>query len=305
MSPGAARLVDGPPRGGPFHVAEGRHDHGFGTVMMGITHATSGAAAWVALTSTMPVLTLGAHPLDPTGVLAGAAVCAGAALLPDADHRSATIAQSVPVLGRLATSVVGELTGGHRHGAHSALAVMVVAVASWALSLVVLPAETLGIGSVGTALGAEQIALGAGAGTAALTAFGLRARDFVASWPLAWFCGLLLGTFIALLAPQQAAWFPLAVTAGFAVHLLGDLLTVGGLPGLLWPWVPRPPRSLRPVPVLRLLWLPNGYIALPLLGRTGSTRETLFGMLLALYAFAGSGWECLVLLGVEPALGAG
>jgi len=39
--------------------------------MMGITHATSGAAAWIAITSTMPALSLGAYPLDPVGVLVG------------------------------------------------------------------------------------------------------------------------------------------------------------------------------------------------------------------------------------------
>ena len=42
--------------------------------MMGITHATSGAAAWIAITGAMPIVTLGSYPLDPVGVLAGAAV---------------------------------------------------------------------------------------------------------------------------------------------------------------------------------------------------------------------------------------
>ncbi|QEO15653.1 metal-dependent hydrolase [Agromyces intestinalis] len=271
--------------------------------MMGITHATSGAAAWVAVTSAMPVATLGIYPLDPTGVLAGAAVCAGAALLPDADHRSATIARAVPILGRLATDAIGELTGGHRHGAHSALAVAVVAAAAWALSLVTLPADVLAPHTVSAeAVGTGTLAAGAGIGTAALTAFGLRARRFVVSWPLAWFVGAALGAFIAIAAPEQAAWFPLAVTVGFTVHLAGDLLTVGGLPGLLWPWVPRPPRSIRPVPVLRQLWLPNGYVALPLLGRTGSMREAGLGAVLALYSFAGFGYETMRLFGVDIAL---
>lgn len=267
--------------------------------MMGITHATSGAAAWVALTSSLPVLSLGAHPLDPVGVLAGAAVCAGAALLPDADHRSATVARAVPVLGRLTTTVIGELTGGHRKGAHSALAVLLVGLAAWALSLLVLPVELLGPHAVG-AEAAGALAIGAGIGTAALTAFGLRARRFVVSWPLAWFAGALLGAFVAVAAPEHAAWFPLAVALGFAVHLLGDLLTVGGLPGLLWPWVPKPPRALRPVPVLRRLWLPNGYVALPLLGRTGSKRETALCAVLALYSFAGFGYEALQYIGALP-----
>ncbi|MCD2442569.1 metal-dependent hydrolase [Agromyces sp. SYSU K20354] len=256
--------------------------------MMGFTHATSGAAAWIAVTGALPIVTSGAYPLDPVGVLAGAAVCAGAALLPDADHHSATIAQSVPVLGRVVTGVVGELSGGHRHGAHSPVAVLLVAVGAWGLTLLTVPSEPAG-----------TIAIGAGIGTAALTAFGLKARGFARNWFAAWVLGALLGAFIVVFAPEQVAWFPLAVTIGFVAHLAGDLLTTGGLPGLLWPWVPRPPEVLRPMPVLNRLWLPNGYVALPLLGDTGSFRETMLGAALALYCFAGFAYEGLLLVGVD------
>ncbi len=188
--------------------------------MMGVTHATSGAAAWVAITGTMPILTLGAYPLDPVGVLAGAAVCAGAALLPDADHHSATIAHSVPVLGRVVAGTVGVLSGGHRQGAHSVVAVAVVAAAAWALTLVTLAVEEFG-----------TIAVGAGVGTAVLTCFGLKARDFVRTWAAAWALGAVLGACIVVFAPEQVAWFPLAVTIGFVAHLAGDFLTTGGVPG--------------------------------------------------------------------------
>jgi LexA-binding, inner membrane-associated putative hydrolase len=261
--------------------------------MMGITHATSGAAAWIAITGTIPAITLGAYPLDPVGVLAGAAVCAGAALLPDADHHSATIAHSVPVLGRVVTGTVGVLSGGHRQGAHSGIAVAVVAAAAWALTLVTLATEELG-----------TIAVGAGVGTAMLTCFGLKARDFVRTWTAAWALGAVLGLFIAVVAPEPIAWFPLAVTIGFVAHLVGDFLTTGGLPGLFWPWVPKPPEPLRPVPVLNRLWLPNGYVALPLLGDTGSIRETMLGAMLGLYCFVGFANEGLRLMGLD-ALAAG
>lgn len=256
--------------------------------MMGITHATSGAAAWIAITGTIPIVTLGAYPLDPVGVLAGAAVCAGAALLPDADHHSATIAHSVPVLGRVVTGTVGVLSGGHRQGAHSGIAVALVAAAAWALTLVTVAVEELG-----------TVAVGAGIGTAMLTCFGLKARDFVRTWTAAWGLGAALGLFIAVFAPEQVAWFPLAVTIGFVAHLAGDFLTTGGLPGLLWPWVPRPPEPLRPVPVLNRLWLPNGYVALPLLGDTGSLRETMLGTVLWLYCFAGFAYETLRHAGLD------
>ncbi|MFD4420922.1 metal-dependent hydrolase [Agromyces sp. NPDC058484] len=256
--------------------------------MMGITHATSGAAAWIAITGTMPMITLGAYPLDPVGVLAGAAVCAGAALLPDADHHSATIAHSVPVLGRVVTGTVGVLSGGHRQGAHSGVAVAIVAAAAWALTMVTFPVEEFG-----------TVPVGGGLGAAALTCFGLKAREFVRTWTAAWVLGAVLAVFIVLFAPEQVAWFPLAVTLGFVVHLAGDFLTTGGLPGLFWPWVPRPPERLRPVPVLNRLWLPNGYVALPLLGDTGSIRETMLGAVLGVYCFAGFASESLRLVGVD------
>lgn len=256
--------------------------------MMGITHATSGAAAWIAITGTIPIVTLGAYPLDPVGVLAGAAVCAGAALLPDADHHSATIAHSVPVLGRVVTGTVGVLSGGHRQGAHSGIAIALVAATAWALTLVTVAVEELG-----------TVAVGVGIGTAMLTCFGLKARNFVRTWTAAWGLGAVLGLFIALVVPEQVAWFPLAVTVGFVAHLVGDFLTTGGLPGLLWPWVPKPPETLRPVPVLNRLWLPNGYVALPVLGDTGSFREAMLGAVLGLYCFVGFGHETLRLMGLD------
>lgn len=259
--------------------------------MMGLTHATSGAAAWIALTSTMPVLTTGAIPLDPIGVLAGAAVCAGAALLPDADHHSATIAQSVPVLGRLAAGTVGALSGGHRHGAHSAIAVALVAAAAWALTLLTITVDDVG-----------PVAIGAGLGTAALTAFGLKARGFVKAWAAAWALGALLAAGIVVFAPEQIVWFPLAVMVGFIAHLAGDLLTTGGLPGVFWPWVPKPPAALRPIPLLNRLWLPNGYVAFPMLGDTGSLRETALGAALGLYCFAGFAYESMLVSGIDPAM---
>jgi len=256
--------------------------------MMGITHATSGAAAWIAVTSTMPVLGLGAYPLDPVGVLAGTAVAAGAALLPDADHHSATIAHSVPVLGRLMARTIGTVSGGHRQGAHSAIAVVVIMVLAWALTLITVPVDEFG-----------TIAIGAGIGTAVLTCFGLKARGFVRTWGAAWVSGAAVGAAIVVFAPEQIAWFPLAVTIGFVVHLLGDFLTTGGVPGVLWPQVLRPPERWRDTPVANRLWLASGHVSLPLLGDTGSFRETMLGAALGLYCFANFGYECLRMMGVE------
>ncbi|GAA1512277.1 metal-dependent hydrolase [Agromyces terreus] len=263
--------------------------------MMGITHATSGAAAWIAVTSTMPVLGTGAYPLDPVGVLAVTAVAAGAALLPDADHHSATIARSVPVLGRLVARTVGTLSGGHRQGAHSAVAVIVVALAAWALTLLTVTVD--GAGGADRADGPHGISIGAGIGAATLICFGLKARGFVRNWPAAWVLGAATGTAIVVFAPEQVAWFPLAVTIGFVAHLAGDFLTTGGVPGVLWPQVVRPPERFREIPVVNRLWLASGHVSLPLLGDTGSFRESLLGASLGLYCLANFAYESLRLIG--------
>ena len=63
--------------------------------MMGAHHAACGAAAWIAITSPAPI-GLGAYPVSPVGIVTGAVVCAGAALLPDIDHRNGTLAHCLP-----------------------------------------------------------------------------------------------------------------------------------------------------------------------------------------------------------------
>lgn len=256
--------------------------------MMGVSHATSGAAVWIAFTGTMPVLTSGIHHLDPVGVILGSFVCAGAALLPDADHHSATIAQSVPVFGRLATGAVGAVSGGHRHGAHSLIAAAVVGAIAWLLTLFSVTRDGLGTFSIGTAIGA-----------AALVCFGVKARGLVRSWGYAWVIGALLGTVMVFFAPDSIEWFPYAVVIGFVVHLAGDFLTTGGLPGLLWPIKPRPPRAWRRTPVLSRMWMSNGYVALPILGNTGSAREILLGAILGLYVLVGVVFESLIGFGAD------
>lgn len=231
--------------------------------MMGAHHAISGAAAWVAITASAPGLTTGLYPLTAVGVFTGAVVCAGAALLPDADHPSATIAQSVPGVGSAVTGAIGQLAGGHRKGLHSLLATLVILLVSVALGFVHIETEWFG-----------ELALGAGIATMALIAFAARALKLTRqdSWLFPWVFGAAAALLILLFAPTEVAWLPLAVTVGFVVHLLGDALTVGGVP-FLWPWRPRPPLWWNDVPVLNAIWKKNGYFALPVLGKTGSVLE--------------------------------
>ena len=78
---------------------------------MGGHHAASGAAAWVAVASTGPY-TLGWYPLDPTGILIGGMATAGTALVCDWDHRSSTVAHSLPPLSNAIARGLETVSGG-------------------------------------------------------------------------------------------------------------------------------------------------------------------------------------------------
>ena len=245
--------------------------------MMGTHHAITGAAAWVALTSTATVIpTLSLFPLGSVGIALGAVVCAGAALLPDADHHSATIAQSLPGVGRVATSAVSRVSGGHRNGTHSAL--IAFAVLYGALWLSRIGWSTAVYGSTASVASAIVVAV--------LLAFSLKVLNAVKRWSVAWLHGAAISIVVSWLAPTQWEWLPLCVAVGWVTHLAGDFLTTGGLP-LFWPFKPKAPRMLRHVPVLSALWTRGGYFALPILGNTGSWRELCLMVPLALYAAAG------------------
>lgn len=241
--------------------------------MMGSSHALSGAAAWTAATAVAPGA-FGIVPLDPASVTAGAVVCAGAALLPDADHPSATIAHSIPVAGSAVAGAVGAATGGHRHGMHSLLAVAVVAACSWWLgTLWWQPTPELPRFSIGGTLAAV-----------ALTAFGTKVLRITRTWFNAWLVGLVAALALAWVMPEANGWLPLCVTLGYAIHLLGDMLTTGGVP-LLWPFRVNPPKAVANAPLASRLWQRNGYFAVPVLGNTGSGVEAIVGFALGAYVF--------------------
>lgn len=250
--------------------------------MMGAHHAASGAAVWLALTTQFDVglaplaqhlpavpehLTLGMGLMDvsPAGVIAGALVAAGAALVPDADHRHATIAHSLPPLSNVLCIQIGKLSGGHRHGTHSILGLAVfVAIAAlagmWQL-------ELSGFGTVYPGAGILAVLL------ASFAAKSLRIiPDTMQKFP--WLVGLAVGAFVAFYAPQEPYWFPLTMALGVATHIAGDMLTTGGC-NLLWPLRIRPPRLLQKLPLVKKFWRPNGNIAIPILGNAGSVREWL------------------------------
>lgn len=182
---------------------------------MGRTHAASGAVAFLVV---LPLLSQADLPLTPLTVPVGALAAAGAATMPDLDHPQATVSRSLgPATVGLAR-LVGWLTGGHRGGTHSLLAVV-------ALSLGAAGADLAGAPARGIAL-------------AFLFALATAAVQLRLARPVLHTVICLAGAAILVTLSAQdtvaAGVLPWAVGIGAAAHLAGDMLTREGVP-LLWP----------------------------------------------------------------------
>ena len=183
--------------------------------------------------------------VEPVTALAASAATTGAALAPDIDEPGSTVARSAEPLSGAISWVTAVLAGGHREATHSVLAAGLAAGATAALGLV----------AIAPHVPASVIVLGI---TLALAARALPPR------------ALRVGRIAALVAGAAAAWaitrwvgigwwLPAGVGVGWLVHILGDLITEGGVP-ILWPLRRR--------------------FAAPVLGRTGSGREAALGVVL-------------------------
>lgn len=230
--------------------------------MMGYSHSVSAAAAWLALNEAG---VLGIE--DPTALAVTTLAVAGAGVLPDIDHHNGTIAHSIPPVSRWVARLVGSVAGGHRKGTHSILGLA----AFWAVAFSVDRLTYAGIPVLALAL----------AGFAG----GLALRTFRA--PGGWLgAGLIVA---GTLYTNSLALMPWAVLTGATTHVIGDALTTRGV-NFLWP------ATVKPM-VASKLWRKSGYMALPLLGDSGSTRENLLTGILLLYI----GSYALAFLGLLPA----
>ncbi|MFC0039210.1 metal-dependent hydrolase [Actinomadura rayongensis] len=188
--------------------------------MMGKTHALSGALAWLAAA---PVLgsekLLGSHAVDlsPKQLLAGAVVCAGAALLPDIDHHNGRIANTFGPITKVFCKYVGKVSGGHRQGTHSILfAVLMGFAMTWL---------------------ATNFVYGWWAALFVIVGFGLRGigLDFEGKEPQSAIADCVLaGLAVYLMHDLDMGFAGYAVALGCLAHLAGDCLTPRGCP-LLWP----------------------------------------------------------------------
>lgn len=259
--------------------------------MMGGHHAASGAAAWVAVTASTPIA-FGWYPVSDVGIMTGAIVCAGAALLPDADHHSGTIANSLSPVSNAVAKVVGKVSGGHRKGTHSILGVLIFTGLAWLVGLLSLDT---GIDNFGTIL------IGPGIIAVLLISYALRALKLTRGGKLGpWTTSIILATLVAIFAPEEWYWMPFSVALGCVVHIIGDLLTTQGVP-LLWPLKFRSPKWMRDGRGLELdmIWRYGGNISLPILGDAGSKREWLLMTPVSLYAVVGVVWAALDQMGFD------
>ena len=275
---------------------------------MGPSHAACGAAAWVALTAdytlkladlTIPI-GWGVLPVGNAGVVTGALICAGAALLPDLDHPGGTVARSLPPLSGWLSRAVVRVAGGHRRATHSLLGLAVFIALAWVTQNVAVPVgDALRWGSTAAAGDLP------GGGSANVRAAGAAAALPGEVWPLAavlsvlliafavkvlafvpdrfsranWAVGILLGLLVAARPPENPWWFVIAVGVGCAVHLLGDMVTTQGI-HLLWPL-----RMALPLP--RALYRSRAFVRFPVLGNAGSGLELAVLTPITLYALVG------------------
>jgi len=253
--------------------------------MRGPSHAAGGAAAWVALPAdyqlhlqdiTVPI-GWGLLDVGDAGVLTGALVTAGAALLPDLDHPGGTVARSLPPVSRWLARGICRISGGHRRGTHSLLGV----------------AAFTGLAALAQNVGVPVAGLGwawplAAVMSVLLIAFAVKALAFVPDRveKFNWVVGIGLGVVVGLYPPTHEWWFAIAVGTGVLAHLIGDLLTTQGI-HLLYP--------LRvPLPLPRALYRNRSFVALPLLGNAGSVSELVLLAPVTLFVVVGL-WIALTL----------
>lgn len=198
---------------------------------MGHTHAMTGAIAWLGLAPGLAALPMVmessrfietgimVNALTPAELVAGAIICAGAAMLPDLDHPSATIAQTFGPVTWVLSKGVNWISGGHRGATHSlAFAVAVGLGAHWLAAAYPLGRDIMVVLLIGLALRAIGIGIPGNKAGSALINIGLTAGLFAV------FLSLGVGY----------AWLGLAVAIGSFTHVVGDCMTERGCP-VLWP----------------------------------------------------------------------
>ncbi len=253
--------------------------------MLGVSHALSGAALGLAVVGFVPQA-VGVQP-DVGSVLTFAAVCAGAALLPDLDHPSSMATRRFSVASWLAgravrplSRLVYDLTRGRRdtgRGSHRGLTHTIACAVLLGLAVNLASARFGTPVLVGTLF--------------VCLALAIKGLDALVPGPpsLVIAAGLTYAVeqFVPGGTAGTAGWLGTAVTLGMVVHSAGDAITESGAP-MLWP-----------VRIRQRRWYPVGSPR-PLRFRTGGAVEAWLvapGLTVAVFLLA-----ALVVPGVAPVL---
>jgi membrane-bound metal-dependent hydrolase YbcI (DUF457 family) len=211
--------------------------------MMGRSHLLLGAAGYLIAESCAPGL--GLHMGDGAELASGTLVASGAAMLPDLDHPSATVARSLGPVTWFLSRAVHTMAGGHRRGTHTV----------WAWALV-----TFLVWQALRTSDGPWVVLIVCIFSASLAMRVLTEADGVICLLLA----AVFGGAATLAAGHHHSWLLVAVSLGYALHMLGDVVTTEGIP----PFFPFGPN-----------------IAFPIIGTCDHWRERSTGALCGLVAF--------------------
>lgn len=222
-------------------------------MVMGPTHAMSGAAFWLAATAfgagiasfnTSPSLAV---------VFLGMAVCAGAALAPDIDSHTSTVVNSFGFLGKGLHQVVNTFsvavytatstrrddpkTNGHRTLFHTSVAAIVAGIVVTLLSSISATFELFNkTYTVGQAFSVLTLAIFLNLAFAGLfERLAKKERYKRGPYLMMLASGIIaIGIFYLLPPDENYFWLGAAVSFGWFMHLLGDMITKMGVP-LAWP----------------------------------------------------------------------
>ena len=223
--------------------------------MMGRAHSLSGAGLWLA-GSAVYSLTTG-EQLHPTIVVMGTALVAGAALAPDLDSYSATVTRSFGIFGRFLYHLTNfislgiyratktrrdaDLENGHRTFTHTAVSALIAGLAIWAATtLIPGSSEIFGKQYENTEIASLLImAFFLHLGLAGLFSKQIKKAKGIVGPYVLMAVSLVITAITGAFLPTgddglNGYFIPAAVTIGLLIHILGDLITLKGVP-FVWP----------------------------------------------------------------------
>ena len=185
----------------------------------------------------LPVLQDNGFSTAPLTVATYAVAAAAGAMLPDFDHRHATVAQSLGPVSKGLAIGIEKVSGGHRNGTHSLVGVAVFTAVAFLVGFLSPVLAFVGV-PAGRADLAGRVVTGlwlAFLFAVATTALRVKPVGNQVMWSLLCIAGGVALAVSTWLVKVPLEVIPVAVAIGAVAHLAGDMLTKEGCP-LLYPW---------------------------------------------------------------------